>query len=475
MSGLLRRRGRLALAAGLFVACSPAARAPVATAPAPDAAVRSAAAVTAVLDSIMREAYPDGQPGAAAIVVRHGEVLLRGGYGIADLEQAVPMRADHVFRIGSITKQFTGVAILLLAEEGRLSLDDPLTRFFPDYPTGDRTVTVEQLLGHTSGISVERGVSARPPPRRQDLTPAELIEMFREEPFDFEPGERWLYNNSGYILLGAIIEQLSGMSYGDFVRTRIFEPLGMGASSYADAARVTPNRIPGYSRRGDDWVNAEYLSMSHPYAAGSLLSSVDDLARWNAAIDRGLLLGEGWWQRAFTPVRLNDGRSTRYAAGWLRGRLGTYETIEHGGGINGFITHALRVPDAGLFVAILTNADRPLSDPSAISLRLADVVLGGVLDEPAIAVDPARLQDYVGVYRISEDATRTITLEDGRLYSQRTGGTRMELRPTGEDVFLFAASGTRLRFERDAAGRVTAMVLDPRAGMQESAARVADQ
>jgi D-alanyl-D-alanine carboxypeptidase len=455
-------------AAGLLASCAPAVVARV-----DGAALAPAAALMAALDSVMRAAFPADQPGAAAIVVRDGEVLLRGGYGMADLELGVPLRAEHVFRIGSVTKQFTGAAILLLARDGLLSLDDPLERVLPDFPTGGRTVTVRHLLAHTSGIRSYTDLPGWPALWRRDLTTAELIELFRDEPFDFEPGERWSYSNSGYILLGAIVERLAGMSYGDFVRARIFEPLGMTSSSYADARRITPNRIPGYSRPAGEWVNAEYISMTQPYAAGSLLSSVDDLARWDAAIAAGELLGEAGWREAFAPASLADGRSTAYAAGWMGGRLGAFATAEHGGGIHGFISYTLRAPAAGLYVAVLANADLPLASPERVGLQLADLALGGVLDEPAVAVDAARLREYVGVYRIDEDATRTITLEDGTLRSQRTGGSPLALRPIGEDLFQFPSSGSRLRFER-AGGEVTAMVLEPRVGPAERTPRTTE-
>jgi D-alanyl-D-alanine carboxypeptidase len=467
----------------LIVACAPGATtatgapareaAPIpagATTPAPGTS-RAASELGAALDAVLREAFPADQPGATAIVVRDGAVLLRGGYGMADLEQGIAMAPEHVFRIGSITKQFTGVGILMLAEEGRLSLDDPLTRFFPDYPTGGRTVTVEHLLGHTSGIRSYTGMREWVPTRRQDLTLEQLIAVFRDQPFEFEPGERWSYNNSGYVLLGAIIEQLSGMSYADFVEARIFRPLGMTASFYGDVQRIIPGRIPGYSRSGGQWTNAEYVSMTHPHAAGALLSTVDDLARWDRAISRGELMGEGAWRSAFTPIALNDGRSTGYGAGWSRGRIGPHGTVEHGGGINGFSTFAMRVPEAGLFVAVLTNADNPLASPGQVALRLADLALGGVMDEPAVAVPEDRLRDYVGVYRIDDSATRTITMRDGALRSQRTGGNPFELRPIGDDLFLFPTTGTRLRFVRED-GTVTAMVMEPRAGMEERADRV---
>jgi len=465
------RRYAAVLATAMLVACAPTTTGAPPTGPAALAPVTS---LTQSLDSLLRASFPEDQPGAAVIVTRDGETLLRGGYGMADLELGVPIRPEHVFRIGSVTKQFTGAAILMLEQEGRLSLSDPLTRFFPDFPTGGRQVTVEQLLGHTSGIRSYTDMPTWPATWRQDLSVPELIATFRDEPFDFEPGESWSYNNSAYILLGAIVEQLTGMTYGEFVEGRIFTPLGMTSSSYGEHSRVVPNRIPGYSRRGDAWVNAEFLSLTHPYAAGSLLSSVDDLARWNAAIGRGELLGSQGWQRAFTPVRLNDGRSTGYGAGFMSGRVGPYATVEHGGGIHGFISQALSVPEAGIFVAVLTNADGPLADPTALSVQLADMVLGGVRDQPAVPVSPERLREYVGVYRIDASYTRTISLVDGLLRSQRSGGSVLELRPIGEDLFLFPTTGAQLRFLRED-GRVAAMEVVPRLGMGDRALLTAEE
>lgn len=462
----------------LLTACAsapyPASRTSAPAQPASYPAVRSSApaqsALTQRLDSVMRSSFPADQPGAVALVVRNGEVMLRGAYGMADMELGAPLRPEHVFRIGSITKQFTAAAVLMLAEEGRLTLADPLTRFFPDFPSGDR-VTVQHLLSHTSGIRSYTGLPEWRTTTRLEKTVDELIAMFRAEPFDFEPGSSWSYNNSGYILLGAIIEQLSGMSYADFIATRIFGPLDMEGSSYGSAHRITPNRVPGYSREDDAWINAEYLSMSHPYAAGSLLSTVDDLARWDAAITRGALLSDSTWTRAFTPALLDDGRDTGYAAGWVIGRVGDYRTAEHGGGINGFLSYAVRVPEVGLFVTVLANADRPLAWPAEISLKLADLALGGVMDAPPIAVRADRLREYVGVYRIdNSDATRTITLDGDRLFSERSGGTKQELRPIGEDLFVFPGSGTRLRFVRSG-GQVSAMTAEPRAGMGDRATR----
>jgi CubicO group peptidase (beta-lactamase class C family) len=437
----------------------------------------------AELRAIAAAAYPDDGPGAAVIVVRDGEVLLRDGFGMAHLELGVPIEPDMVFRIGSLTKQFTAVGILMLVEEGSLALSDPLTKFLPDYPLGERVVTVEQLIAHTSGIRSYTDLPQFSEMWRQDKTTEELIATFSHEPFVFEPGARVQYNNSGYVLLGAIIEQVSGMPWHAFLHQRIFEPLGLSVTGLDQTAAIIPRRVPGYTRAGytfspsslpsrpspgytragDTWANAAFLTMTLPHAAGALVSSVDDLARWDRAIAGGELLSAEGWARALTAFPLADGSSTGYAAGWLVGHVGPHASFEHGGGIHGFAAYGLHVPSERLFVAVLANADMPPAMPSAVALDLAAAVLGLDLHPDEVAIDPARLDDYVGVYRIDDETTGTITREGDRLFAQSSGASRLEIYPIGEDRFALREAVIVIEFVREA-GEVVAMNVIPRVG-----------
>ncbi|MCH7780846.1 MAG: beta-lactamase family protein, partial [Acidobacteria bacterium] len=237
------------------------------------------------IDAIMAEAYPGDGPGAAVIAVRDGKVLYRGAHGLADLESGVPLTAESVFRLGSITKQFTSAAILLLVERGELSLSDPLTKFLPDYPTHGHTITVENLLTHTSGIFNYTSIPGYMQTKiRAHLSTEELVNAFKDHEINFAPGEQWSYSNSGYVLLGAIIEKVSGQSYEEFVQRNIFDVLGMHGSYYGSHTRIIPNRAHGYGGAPGNWSNSAFLSMTQPHAAGSLLSTVDDMARWDAAL-----------------------------------------------------------------------------------------------------------------------------------------------------------------------------------------------
>ncbi|KPV51568.1 beta-lactamase, partial [Kouleothrix aurantiaca] len=224
------------------------------------------------IDALAHELYAPDAPGAALIAVRDGETILRRGYGMAQLELGVAIEPEMVFRIGSITKQFTAVAILMLAGQGRLALNDPITRFLPDYPMGDARITVEHLLTHTSGIRSYTDMPEWLPLWRKDFTLTELIGLFKNEPMRFAPGTRWAYNNSGYILLGAMIEAVSGVSYESFLQQHIFDPLGMRHSCYDNTLRIVSGRVAGYEKEPDGYRNAEYLSMTQPHAAGALAS-----------------------------------------------------------------------------------------------------------------------------------------------------------------------------------------------------------
>jgi len=441
------------------------------------AAVPKPAGAIAAIDALLKGSYPADRPGAAVIVTKDGETLFEKAYGMADLELGVPLRPDMVFRLGSITKQFTAAAILMLAEEGKLSLQDPIEKHLPGYPTQGHTITIEHLLTHTSGIQSYTDMPGWMTSRiLSPMTVQELVDGFKKEPMQFAPGERFAYNNSGYILLGAIVEKASGKTYEAFVADRIFQPLGMTASYYGSTERIIPKRVPGYTREADQPKNARYLSMTQPFAAGSLVSTVADLARWDAALDTEKLLKRASLEKAWTPFVLKDGKATGYGYGWAVSKLRGRRSINHGGGIFGFSTFALRLPEERVYVAVLCNSDRPAADPGYVAKKIAALVVGDPFPEPVpITLDAKVLERYVGVYRIDERSTRTVTVESGRLYTQRSGGPRTEVRPSSETEFSYDKSLTRLRFVVDASGRATAMLMYPDdADEPERAPRVAD-
>jgi CubicO group peptidase (beta-lactamase class C family) len=329
-------------------------------------------------------------------------------------------------------------------------------------------VTIEHLLTHTSGIKSYTNTEEWLQMWRKDMTPQQIIDLSKDKPFEFAPGERWNYNNSGYVMLGAIIEKVSGQSYEQFIQTRIFGPLGMTHSCYGSTERVIPRRIPGYQENNDGFINAPYLSMTQPYAAGSLLSSVDDLARWNDAVFSGTLLKREWLDKAFTPYTLANGESTGYGYGWFVSDFRGHRCIEHGGGINGFMTYALSLPDDGIYVAVLTNGVIAGRNPEAQAVRIAELLLG--LVPPArlpVALAAADLDALVGVYADASGEERYITREREKLFSQRAGGARHPLLPASATEFFFADTPTVIRFTRDSQGRIAGLRVQARIGPAE--------
>ena len=423
-------------------------------------------ATAADIDRFLSQTYPAAGPGAAVLVSKDGQALIHKGYGIANLELGVPITPDSVFEVGSVTKQFTAAAVLMLQERGLLSIEDDITKHLPDFPTQGKKVTIENLLTHTSGIPSYTELPEWLPRMREDMTPDQLIGLFMGKPFQFDPGTKWEYDNSGYALLGAIIEKASGKSYERFVEDEIFKPLGMAHSLYGSWSDLVPHRAAGYEKDGDHYVNTPYISMTQPYAAGSLMSTVDDLALWDKALSAGTLLKKESLARMFTPYKLPSGFSTRYGFGWGVSEIGGKRVIEHGGGINGFTCDELRVPEVGLFIAVLTNSTSGALRPEAVAQRIAGMVLG-VAERKAVQLDPKTLGDYMGVYR-SADATRAIIREGDKLFAQRTGGgSKQEIAATARDQFFYPSSAATLRFLRDAQGKVTAAQVDQGYGPEE--------
>jgi CubicO group peptidase (beta-lactamase class C family) len=425
------------------------------------------------LDRIFAEAYPAMGPGAAVIVVQDGKPVLRKGYGLANVELSVAIAPEMVFRIGSVTKQFTAAAILKLAEAGKLSLSDEIGRFLPDYPTRGKRITVEQLLNHTSGIKSLTGMPSWPSHTREDWTPGQLIAFFQNEPLDFEPGTGWKYNNSGYILLGAIIEKVSGKKYEDFLAEAIFRPLGMERTRYGGDRPIIAGRVEGYQRTPAGIVNAPYLSMTLPFSAGALVSTVDDLARWQAALDGDGFLSADSRRRMWTAVTLPDGTATRYGFGWGIWSYEGHAVVEHGGSINGFVSANMRWPDDRVYVAVLSNATGPGRDPRMLALRAASIVAGIPADDrKAVTLPPAMLELYAGAYTDS-DGDNWLVRRKGNHLEVEAGPSSSEVfaSPACADCFFYRDHVRDIRFEKSPAGAVVALLIDEHIGPIERAVR----
>jgi CubicO group peptidase (beta-lactamase class C family) len=426
---------------------------------------------------ILSSAYKSDQPGAAALVAKGEDIVFLGAAGMADLELGVPLAPDMVFEIGSITKQFTSAAIMLLSEEGKLAVSDPMTKHLPSYPSYGQNITVEHLLTHTSGIVSYTGIPGYMASKvRNDVTVQQLIDVFKDLPVEFAPGERYTYNNSGYILLGAIVEAASGMRYEDFVRKRFFEPLGMKTAYYGCSTCIIPRRASGYDSGPTGIMNQRYLSFTQPYAAGSLMMTVSDLHRWSRALFGGKVVSAASLKRMTTPYVLKNGEATSYGYGLGIGNLRGRRAIRHGGGIFGFSTDALYLPEQDLFVAVFSNNAGGGIGPGMTTSKLAALALGDPFPEfTEVSVPEEVLRRYVGVYEISKDASRTVTLRDGALFTQRTGAAPLRATPASPTRFFYRTSLSYFDFVVED-GRVIAMVMYQDGGSPgERAVKVQDK
>lgn len=403
----------------------------------------NAQSVEKKIDLLFEEAYPAGNPGATVLIAKDDKVIYRKAFGMANLELNIPMKPEHVLELASITKQFTGVAILMLMEQGKLSLDDPLSKYIEDYPKGHQ-ITTHHLLNHTSGIKSYTDVASFMALARTDMTPMEIINSFKDLPVEFEPGEKYAYNNSAYILLGYIIEEVSGLSYEAFIQENIFGKLGMKNSYYGSKSRIIPNRASGYQPFGESFQNADYLSMTIPYAAGSLMSTVDDMFLWHKAIHHNTLISEKSKQLAFKNNTLNDGKHINYGYGWGINELAGVTTIEHTGGIFGFTTSGIYVPEDNIYAIVLTNDNS--KGPEPFNLKATAIVLGKpLLEKPSISLSEAAMKKWIGAYQF-DDVVRFIHFENGALYSTRESGQPFKLIPTSENSYQFEGSFTTYAF-----------------------------
>ena len=396
------------------------------------------------------------RPGAAIIVVKDGRVIFRRAYGVANLELKVPLRPEMVFRLASVTKQFTAVAVMMLVDEGKLKLDDPLANYFPDYPAGDK-ITILNLLTHTSGIPdyINKIWPAR---IAEGFDPDGLVELFKHDPLLSEPGAKQEYSNANYVLLGDIIEKVSGQPYGRFLDERIFQPLGMMHTGYERNQELILGRVSGYVQKEGRYLNAAFLHMSQLYAAGGLDSTVDDLARWDAAIDAGTLLKPESWKRIFSPMKLNNGEMSDYTLGWVVSKFQGEPVVSHAGGMPGFRSYVMRIPAQHVYIALLSNDESAEIQPEIVVHKIAGIAIGKPIVKPKeIQLTAAALDQFVGVYAAGDERL-TVRRDGARLFSQNPGDPEVELFPTSAVEFLIKAFDGKLTFVKDGTGRVTGVV-----------------
>ena len=391
----------------------------------------------------------------AVLVARGSEVLLSKGYGSANLEWDVPNTPATKFRLGSITKQFTAASILLLEERGKLSLDDPIKKHMPDAPAAWDAITIFHLLTHSSGITNFTALPDYKSLKLDEMPVAKTIASVRDKPLDFVPGEKMSYSNSGYLVLGHVIERVTGGSYEKFVTDNIFTPLGMKDSGYDSNKTVIARRAAGYMPSPAGPVNAGFVHMSVPHAAGALYSTTGDLLRWEQGLFGGKVVTPASLAKMTTPFKGD------YALGLVVQTASGRKVVQHGGGIDGFNTFMAYYPDDKLTVAVLANLNGQA--PNQIATKLATLAHGGVVQSTSerkeITLPVATLTKYVGTYELGPGASMMIRLDGDRLTTQLTGQQQFPIFAESETKFFLKVVDAQVEFFTDASGTVTHAVM----------------
>jgi CubicO group peptidase (beta-lactamase class C family) len=410
----------------------------------------------------------NGQFIGSVLVARDGTPILSKGYGEANLEWHIPNSPVTKFRLGSVTKQFTAACVLLLEERGKLKTDDPVKKYLPDAPPAWDEITIFHLLTHTSGIPNFTNFPDYRSTKTLPTTPEKLVARFRDKPLDFPPGSSWSYSNSGYVLLGYLIEKVSGESYSKFVQDNIFSPLGMKDSGYDSNTEVIDRRAVGYAPDPGGPVIAGYIDMSIPFAAGGLYSTTENLLRWEQALYGGKVLSDASLQKMTTPF-LKD-----YAFGLIVRETPNHDKIySHNGGIEGFNTSLSYIPADKAAVIVLANLNgRAVDDIAADLTRIIDHDPAALISERAVVhIASDKLDRLAGHYRFPEGDVMTVSRVDDHLRSEESGAP-MDMFPQSDTEFFSKLDDTHFTFSTDKKGRLVALVLFH--GHENRGTRIAD-
>lgn len=392
-----------------------------------------------------------GRFSGAILIARDGKVLMSKAYGLANIENDVPNTPQTKFRIGSLTKQFTAMTILILQERQKLNVQDSICKYLPQCPETWQPITIHHLLTHTSGLPNYMYTVNLTEEERAYSPLTRDIERLRKGSLEFAPGKNFNYCNSGYVLLGHIIEKVSSKSYGDFVRDNIFEPLKMVNTGYDYNGLILKHRAEGYALRGDTLITAPFVDMSVPFAAGGLYSTVEDLYLWDQALYTEKLISKKSLEMMFTPFK------KQYGYGWFIDEQFKRLRISHGGRIEGYMNSIERFPQEKLTVIVMGNRDTVAA--GRVSRNLAAIAFGMALSSSpvrqAIKVDTSVYDAYLGQYEVVRNLIVTVTREETKLLAQATGYSKVEFFPESEIEFFAKQLDAQIMFVGDDTGKIT--------------------
>jgi CubicO group peptidase (beta-lactamase class C family) len=424
--------------------------------------VRTDRQIATEIEEYMRSAIEFERFTGSILVARNGKPIISKGYGLANVEHDIPNTPKTVFRLASLTKQFTATSIMMLQERGKLNINDPFCKYLPDCPMAWQPITIKQLMTMTHGIpgvsSLDLGaIRGLPVPWDQ------WLEATGKKPLEYKPGTEFRYLGSGYTLLGFLIERISGKSYGEFLEENIFDPLGMKNSGHEDPSRILKNRATGYRQMpGEPITNLPYREIVRMYASGGIYSTTEDMLLWDQALYTDKLLSKRSIEEMYVPDKeMLPGKS--YASGvWISTKHGRRE-IAHGGNATGFITYIARYPSDKVTIIVLSNNEKGSS--GKIAGVLSSIVFGSPYEKPyerkAITLTPSGLEKYVGEYKFDQpNTTIIITRENGRLFQKRNTEQKFEMFAESETKFFLKAEDIQHRFIKDSNGLITGMIVE---------------
>jgi len=417
--------------------------------------ITQAQTATPKLDELLTAYNRQYKFNGTALVAYQGKILLNKGYGFRDAQNTIPANDKTIYQIGSVTKQFTSAVILRLQEQKKLNVQDKLSKYFPDYPNGDK-ITIEHLLTHTSGIfNYTKDGAFMNSEATKPTTPEKMFALFKTKPLDFEPGTKYSYSNSGYVLLGYIIEKITGQPYEKVVRQNILQPLQMTQSGFDFVALQSPDKAVGYMAFNEQaQVPAAIVDSSVSFAAGALYATTNDIYRWHKGLLANKIINKASQQKAYTPYR------DKYGYGWTIDSLFGRRVLMHSGGIFGFNSYILRIPEDDVCIVLLNNISNPHLN------RIATDLLAVLYNKPyevpksrqEISLDAALLQQYVGEYELPEFKI-TVTLEGSQLKAQATNQPVLELFAEKPDFFFLKVTDAQVEFIKGANGQTERLIL----------------
>jgi CubicO group peptidase (beta-lactamase class C family) len=404
------------------------------------------------LDELIPKRFTEISPGCVVMVVKNDKVIYRKAFGLANTELNISMQPAMLFRIGSMTKQYTAIAVLKLVEQGKISLQDSVQKYIKDFPSKGYTITIENLLTNTSGIKDYLSEISSPSKQKETYTPKDGVDYIKDEPLNFKPGSNYRYSNSNFYLLGYIIEMVTEETYEKYLQENVLDKAGLRNTFYINPKVNIPNMPQGYSKFDGKVEKAALQPIDIMYSAGGLVSNADDIYKWHQALYNHQLVTKETLDKATTPFKFPDGTFSEYGYGWFIKNIDGSKAIEHSGSTDGFQSDEIYLPNENVFVVALYNCYEADMDWQILTNDIARLAIGKPLNnEPRLNEDI--LKQYAGVYEYDAKNKLIVTFEDGSLFVEDTNPDarlpKVQLYAKTENEFYMKEAPLRFEFVKD--------------------------